>query len=228
MNEDSRNYNEEAMAFYPLAIALALRYYRARALFRWYSREDVQQEALLALLEAVRQCDRARPIHEKVGFYKRRIVWQLSRLAKSGGLVRVPPGACQSSAGAARSEYARKVNTTIFESYDEARPPTWSREQSSPEDQAAAHELARLINRLPERQRRVLVSRYGLDDGHERTLAEVGEVLGVSRQCAHGHEQLALATLRELMGVAVPPSGGDVPLSRAAVCPQVRRHPLPL
>ena len=49
---------------------------------------------------------------------------------------------------------------------------------------------------LPERERRVLVLRFGLDTGTPRTLAEVGAVMGFSRERARQVENAALAVLR--------------------------------
>jgi RNA polymerase primary sigma factor len=43
-------------------------------------------------------------------------------------------------------------------------------------------ELGAAIGRLPERHRRVLVRRYGLDGRKRATLAELGEELGISRE----------------------------------------------
>jgi RNA polymerase primary sigma factor len=55
-------------------------------------------------------------------------------------------------------------------------------------------ELAEAIGRLPERHRRVLVRRYGLDSSKRATLAELSEELGISRervrQIQLGAEQL--------------------------------------
>ena len=49
---------------------------------------------------------------------------------------------------------------------------------------------------LPERERQVLVLRFGLDTGTPRTLAEVGAVMGFSRERARQVENAALAVLR--------------------------------
>jgi DNA-directed RNA polymerase sigma subunit (sigma70/sigma32) len=50
--------------------------------------------------------------------------------------------------------------------------------------------LGQVLNALPDRERQVLVLRFGLDSGTPRTLEEVGSVLGFSR------ERDALASLR--------------------------------
>jgi RNA polymerase sigma factor (sigma-70 family) len=56
--------------------------------------------------------------------------------------------------------------------------------------------LAQALAALPERQRQVLVLRFGLDAGTPRTLQEVGEILGFSRERARQLETSALAALR--------------------------------
>jgi len=56
--------------------------------------------------------------------------------------------------------------------------------------------LEQVLAALPERPRRVLVLRFGLDSGTPRTLEEVAAVMGVSRERARQMEVRALATLR--------------------------------
>jgi RNA polymerase primary sigma factor len=56
--------------------------------------------------------------------------------------------------------------------------------------------LEQALGALPDRERQVLVLRFGLDSGTPRTLAEVGSVLGFSRERARQVERDALAALR--------------------------------
>lgn len=56
--------------------------------------------------------------------------------------------------------------------------------------------VERLLATLKPREQQVLRLRFGLDDGHERTLEEVGRELGYVRQGIHRIESLALAKLR--------------------------------
>ena len=56
--------------------------------------------------------------------------------------------------------------------------------------------LEQVLDALPDRERQVLVLRFGLDSGTPRTLAEVGSVLGFSRERARQVERDALASLR--------------------------------
>jgi RNA polymerase primary sigma factor len=57
--------------------------------------------------------------------------------------------------------------------------------------------LEQALNALPDRERQVLVLRFGLDSGTPRTLAEVGKVMGFSRERARQVERDALAALRQ-------------------------------
>jgi RNA polymerase primary sigma factor len=56
--------------------------------------------------------------------------------------------------------------------------------------------LEQVLNALPERERQVLILRFGLDSGTPRTLAEVGVVMGFSRERARQVERDALSALR--------------------------------
>ncbi len=57
--------------------------------------------------------------------------------------------------------------------------------------------LMESVERLPERQRRVLVRRYGLDDEDPATLADLSEELGVSRERIRQMQREAEAMLRD-------------------------------
>ena len=60
-------------------------------------------------------------------------------------------------------------------------------------------ELERFLKDLPERERRILELRYGLRDGKPRTLKEIGELLGISRERVR---QIAEESLSQLEGRA--------------------------
>lgn len=57
-------------------------------------------------------------------------------------------------------------------------------------------QLARILSSLAERERAVLKLRFGLDDGRERTLEQVAEVRGVTRERVRQIEAKALKKLR--------------------------------
>jgi RNA polymerase primary sigma factor len=58
-------------------------------------------------------------------------------------------------------------------------------------------ELSEALNDLPERERKVLMLRYGLTDGRRRTLEEVGVAFGITRERTRQIEAEALRRLRE-------------------------------
>ena len=59
------------------------------------------------------------------------------------------------------------------------------------------HRLMESVERVPERQRRVLVRRYGLDGEKPATLAELSEELGVSRERVRQLQREAEGVLRD-------------------------------
>jgi len=57
-------------------------------------------------------------------------------------------------------------------------------------------QLERVLDQLPEREQRILQLRFGLTDGHPRTLEEVGREFGVTRERIRQIESKTLAKLR--------------------------------
>ena len=53
-----------------------------------------------------------------------------------------------------------------------------------------------LLEGLKERERKVLILRFGIDDDHARTLEEVGKELGVTRERIRQIEDMALRKLK--------------------------------
>lgn len=76
-------------------------------------------------------------------------------------------------------------------------------ERTDPYAEESAHqrrqrELGRILNRLDEREQRIIVARFGLGRGNEpATLKEVGEELGVTKERIRQLEARALSKLRE-------------------------------
>ena len=70
----------------------------------------------------------------------------------------------------------------------------------TPADIASQHllgeELHRALSQLTQRERSVVILRYGIGDGRSRTLLEVGKELGISRERVRQLEMVALAKLR--------------------------------
>ena len=75
------------------------------------------------------------------------------------------------------------------------------RSQADPLSQLARRalreELAETIEGLEQREREVLQLRFGLADGHSRSLTEVGELMSLSRESIRLIEKRAFQTLRE-------------------------------
>ncbi len=69
-----------------------------------------------------------------------------------------------------------------------------------PESKAAADDarsqIEGALSALNERERRIIMLRFGFVDGEERTLAEIGEEFGMSRERIRQLEKLALAKLK--------------------------------
>ena len=62
--------------------------------------------------------------------------------------------------------------------------------------QILKEEVIDMLDGLTARERRVIELRYGLEDGYNRTLAELGDELGVSRERVRQIEAEALTKLR--------------------------------
>ena len=64
------------------------------------------------------------------------------------------------------------------------------------EFRALAEQLRAVVDRLPPREAMIITWRYGLSDGKRRSLQEVGERLGLTKERIRQLEKAALATLR--------------------------------
>jgi RNA polymerase primary sigma factor len=67
------------------------------------------------------------------------------------------------------------------------------------DDRTTAGLLRELITKLDSREARILRYRFGLDGGEEKTLEEVGEYFGVTRERIRQLQNVALAKLRKWM-----------------------------
>jgi len=102
------------------------------------------------------------------------------------------------------------LETPVGEGEDETLGDFISDGAPSPAAEAAQDllndELERFLKDLPERERRILELRYGLRDGKPRTLKEIGELLGISRERVRQIAEESLAqfegrTRRKLAGL---------------------------
>jgi RNA polymerase primary sigma factor len=64
------------------------------------------------------------------------------------------------------------------------------------EKRSLEHELNRIMTSLTERERIVLMHRFGLHDTKSHTLEEIGKLLGVTRERVRQIESQALSKLR--------------------------------
>ena len=67
--------------------------------------------------------------------------------------------------------------------------------------------VLRAVKALPPRLSLALYRRFGLGDGRQRTLEEVGREIGVTRERARQLEKLALARLKESGRLPTPLNG---------------------
>ncbi len=65
-------------------------------------------------------------------------------------------------------------------------------------------EIERLLEQLPDREREILRLRFGLEDGRERSLREIGEMQNVTRERIRQIETQALRSLRILSRLGDP------------------------
>ena len=66
-------------------------------------------------------------------------------------------------------------------------------------DKNMQEEVADLLGVLDDRERKIIMSRFGLDGGNARTLEEVGERFGVTRERIRQLQNMALAKLRRAL-----------------------------
>src|SRR5579859_288329 len=69
------------------------------------------------------------------------------------------------------------------------------------EKQELSQRLTEALDSLDPRERKIIQMRFGLERGDERTLSEVAEMMGVSRERIRQIEQAALAKLRRMPGL---------------------------
>jgi RNA polymerase primary sigma factor len=67
------------------------------------------------------------------------------------------------------------------------------------EDRNSLSKLGELMARLPERESRIIRSRFGLDDGREKTLEEIGVKFSLTRERIRQLQNLALLKLRRML-----------------------------
>jgi RNA polymerase primary sigma factor len=73
-----------------------------------------------------------------------------------------------------------------------------------------------LLQKMTERERRVLVLRYGLEDGVSRTLGETAKFFGITRERVRQIEVVAMRKLRALIAAEEDHQPGEPPAADAA------------
>ena len=68
--------------------------------------------------------------------------------------------------------------------------------EENTEAQELRQTIREILNKLSERERTVLIDRYGLDGGEEKTLEQVGQKFGVTRERVRQIEAKALRKLQ--------------------------------
>jgi RNA polymerase primary sigma factor len=93
------------------------------------------------------------------------------------------------------------LETPIGEDDDQLSDVIEDQSIPRPEDEVKDHfliqQVRQVVSNLPERERRVIELRFGLSDGRSRTLEQVSEELGVTRERVRQIEIKALRILRE-------------------------------
>jgi DNA-directed RNA polymerase sigma subunit (sigma70/sigma32) len=72
-----------------------------------------------------------------------------------------------------------------------------------------------LLQKMSERERRVLVLRYGLDDGVSRTLGETAKFFGITRERVRQIEVVAIRKFRALLATEEPETAQQAAASAA-------------
>lgn len=185
-------------------IGLAVKYAR-RFRDNGLTREDVVQEGFFGILEAMDSWDPAKGAFSTWAWYSLR-KGIASAMRETGYIVR--------RRGKGPPVRAVSLSEPIHDD-DGDFVRDWLADESVPglddlvEESKIREALENALRRLSPKQRAVLLSRYGLDGGGDRSLEEVAAVLGFrSRQRVHQVEAKALAKLRrrsELRALASSP-----------------------
>jgi len=93
------------------------------------------------------------------------------------------------------------LETPIGEDDDQLSDCVEDQSIPRPEDEAAdsmlSQQIRHIMDAMPDRERRVIQLRFGLEDGHSRTLEQVSRELGITRERVRQIEMKALMTLRD-------------------------------
>jgi RNA polymerase primary sigma factor len=93
------------------------------------------------------------------------------------------------------------TNTVVGDDEDtELQEFLWDEDTETPEDYAmtigSVESIEELLNQLTPQEKKIIVSRYGLDDGEQLTLEEIGIEMGLTRERIRQLERGAINKMR--------------------------------
>lgn len=169
--------------------------------------EDLVSEGNIGLMEAARRFDPSRGVafaSYAAWWIRKFVVASLERnAAQSSFPVPAQLGEPARECGRPKRVRLASLDSDLSDSGDSRGEAGPRQEGPGPEDTALERDLEEalrsVLDRMPETERRLLLSRFGLDGGPVRTLKEIGAELGCTRERARQIEQRALERARRLL-----------------------------